>query len=101
MLLTDTHLRSGESFLLANYISHRNDRLTERGGRDILVRLGIDHKAVTVQVLKHLEATATQDTMSSKRAKILVVYPSPSRPLIFRIDLPALVAVFPSSRRVT
>jgi hypothetical protein len=40
-LLTVTHLRSDEVFRLANYVCHRNNRLTEGGGTAILVRRGI------------------------------------------------------------
>ena len=50
-LLTKTHLRSGEVFRTANYVCHCNDRLIKRGGTAILVRRGIDHHTVPVQVL--------------------------------------------------
>jgi hypothetical protein len=80
-LLTETHLRSGEVFRLANYVCHRNDRLTQGGGTAILVRRGIDHHAVPIQGLQHLEATAIQGKLVNKLVKILAVYLSPSRPL--------------------
>ena len=60
-----------EVFRLENYICHRNDRLTEGGGTAILVRRVIDHHAVPVQGLQHLEATAIQVMYASKTAKIL------------------------------
>ena len=44
-LLTETHLRSGEAFRMANYICDRTDRLTEGGATVILVRRGRDHYA--------------------------------------------------------
>jgi hypothetical protein len=66
---------------MANYVCHRTDGLIE-GGRDILVCCCIDHNAITVQGLKHLEATAIQNMLASKPVNILVNYPSPSRPLI-------------------
>jgi hypothetical protein len=86
-LSTETHLRSGEVFRMANYVCHRNDRLTERCGIAILVRHGIDHHALPVQDLQHLEATAIQVMWASKPVKILAVYLSPSRPLVAS-DLP-------------
>ena len=81
-LLNKTHVRSGEVFRLATYVCHRNDRLTEGGGTAILVRRGIDHHAVPVQGLEHLEDTAIQVILVSKAVKILAAYLSPSRPLI-------------------
>jgi hypothetical protein len=79
-LLTETHLRSGVVFRMANYVCHRTDRLTEGGGTAILVRRGIDHHAVPVQGLEHLEATAIEVVMGSKPVRILAVYLPPSRP---------------------
>jgi len=71
---------------MVNYVCHRTDRLTEAEGSAILVRRGIDHKPVTVQDLKHLEATAIQDTLASKPVKILEVCTSTSRsPDCYRI----------------
>jgi hypothetical protein len=80
--LAEAHLRSREVFLLENYVCHRNDRLTEGGGTAILVRRGIVHHAVSVQVLQHLEATAIQVMLAAKPVKILAAYLSPTRPLI-------------------
>jgi hypothetical protein len=79
---------------------HRTDRLTEGGGTAILVRRGVDHYALPVQGVKHLEATAIQVMLASKPVKTLAVYQSPSRPLIAS-DLSTLVAVFPSSWQMT
>jgi hypothetical protein len=42
-LLTETQLRSGDVFWMANYVFQRNDRLTEGGRTTILVHRGIDH----------------------------------------------------------
>jgi hypothetical protein len=81
-LLTETHLRSGEVFRLANYVCPRNDRLIQGGGTAILVRRGIDHHAVPIQGLQHLEATAIQVKSVNKPVKILAVYLSPSRPIL-------------------
>jgi len=81
-LLAETHLRSGEVFRLANYVCHRNDPLTERGGKAILVQRGIVHHAVPVQGLQHLEATAIQVMLATKPVKILADYLSTTRPLI-------------------
>jgi exonuclease III len=81
-LLTETHLRSGQVFLLANYVCHHTDRPTEGGGTAILVRRGIDHYAITVPGLTQLEATAIHVMLASGPVKILAAYLSPSRPLI-------------------
>jgi hypothetical protein len=67
---------------MVNYVCHRTDRLTQGGGKAILVRRGIDHQSVPVLGLQHLEATAIQVTMGSKLGRILAVYLSPSRPLL-------------------
>ena len=53
-LLTETHLRSGVIFRMANDVCHHNDWLTKVGGTAIVFRHGIDHHAVPVQCLKHL-----------------------------------------------
>jgi hypothetical protein len=53
-LLTETLLRSGDVFRLANCVCHRNNRLTEGGGKAIQVHYVIDHHAVPVQVIQHL-----------------------------------------------
>jgi exonuclease III len=81
-LLAETHFRSRDVFRLANYVCHRNDRLTEGDGTAILVRRGIVHHAVPVQGLQHLEATAIQVMLAAKPVKILAAYLSPTRPLI-------------------
>ena len=47
-----------------------------------MVRRGVDHYAVPVQGLKHLEATTIQVTLASKSVKILAVYLSPSWPMV-------------------
>jgi len=66
---------------MGNYICHRTDRLTEGGGTAMLVRRGIDHYALPVHCLRHLEATAIYVVMGSKPVKILAVYLKPIRPL--------------------
>jgi hypothetical protein len=81
-LLTETCLRPGGVFRLANYVCHCNDRLTEEGRKAILVHRRINNHAVPVQGLEYLEATAIQVMLASKPLKIMAVYLSPSRPLI-------------------
>jgi hypothetical protein len=81
-LLTETHLNAGKVFQMANYVCNRTDWLTEGGGTAILVRCGIDHHAVPMQSLVHLEATAIQAMLASKLVKILAIYLSSSWPLI-------------------
>jgi hypothetical protein len=81
-LLTETHLRSGQVFRLANYVCHLTDRPTECGGTAILVRRGIDHYARHIPGLTQLEATSIHFMLPSGPLKILAAYLSPSRPLI-------------------
>jgi hypothetical protein len=59
-LLNETHLYPGQAFRFANYICHRTDRSTKGGGTAILVRRGIQHHALPVPGLRHLEATAIE-----------------------------------------
>jgi endonuclease/exonuclease/phosphatase family metal-dependent hydrolase len=89
-LLTENHLRSGVVFRMANYFCHRTDQLTQGGGTAILARRCIDHHAVPVQGLRHLEETAIQVMMGSKPVRILAVYLSPCRPLL-ATDLSACI----------
>jgi exonuclease III len=72
-LLTKTHLRSGDVFRMANYVCHRNDRVTVGDGTAILVRCDTDHYAVPVHGLQHLEATAIQILLAKMPVKILAV----------------------------
>ena len=50
-IVDETHLRSGESFRIANYVCHRTYHLTEEGGTAILVPRGIYRDSVPVQSL--------------------------------------------------
>ena len=59
-------------FRLADYVCHRNDRLSEGGGKAILIRRDVDHHDVPVQGLQHLEATAIQVMLDNKPMKVLV-----------------------------
>jgi len=68
-LLSETFLIPGQAFWLANYVCHRTDRLTVRGGRAILV-----HHSVPVPGLTHLEATAIQVILAGRPVKILAAY---------------------------
>ena len=45
-----------------------------------MVLRGIDHHAVPIQGLQHLEATAIQVTLARKPVKILAAYLSPPAP---------------------
>jgi hypothetical protein len=62
------------------------------GGTAILVRRGIDHHAIPVPGLTHLKATAIQIALAGRPVKVLVVYVSPSRPLLKR-DLSVCLSV--------
>jgi hypothetical protein len=90
-LLTETHVRSGQVFRLANYVCHRIDRPTEGGGTAILVRRGIGHYAIPAPGLTQLEATAIQVMLATEPVTILAAYLSPSRPLI-EADLSACLS---------
>jgi hypothetical protein len=57
-LLKGTHLESGRALRFAKYFCHRTDRPNQWGITAMLVRRSIDHLAVQVSDLKHLEATA-------------------------------------------
>jgi hypothetical protein len=98
-LLNETHLDPGQAFLFANYVCHRTDRSTKAGGTAILVRRGLQHHALPVQGLRHLEANAIELKLAGKPTKILAVYDLPCRPLIksdltacFSGGLPVLMA---------
>ena len=80
-LLRETFLTPGQAFRLANYVCHRTDRPSTRGGTAILVRRGITHHSVPVSGLTHLQATAFQVTLAGRPVLILAAYLSPSRPL--------------------
>jgi len=66
-LLSETYLNPGQPFRLANYVCHRTDRPTLRGGTAILVRRRIVHHLEPVPGLTHLEATAIQITLAADR----------------------------------
>ena len=95
-LLTETHLRSGETLQMANYVCHRTDRLTEGGGTAVPVCWGINHYTEPIQGVRHLEDTDIQVTLASKLVKILgwSTCHHASLSSIWTC-LPALVAVFP------
>jgi hypothetical protein len=79
--LNETHLESGRDFRFANYVCHRTYRQARGGGTAILVRRDIDHYAVPVSGLRHLEATAIHLVLANKLVKIVAAYLSPTRPL--------------------
>jgi len=81
-LLSETHLNPSQPFRFANYVCHRTDRPTLRGGTAILVRRGIAHHLEPVPGLTHLEAIANQITLAGRPVVVLAAYLSPSHPLI-------------------
>ena len=92
---------------MANYVCHRNDRLTEGGATAKLVRRAIGHHGVPVQGLEHLEATAIQVMMANKPVEILAAYLFRTRPLIasdlsacLGDGLPVLIAGDPNAKHV-
>jgi hypothetical protein len=94
-LLNETHLESGRALRFANYVCHRRDRPTRGGGTVILVRRGIDHYAVPVSGLQHLEATTIHLVLATRPVKIVAAYLSPARPLIESDLSNCLSGVFP------
>jgi len=70
-LLSETFLKHGQAFRLANYVCHSTDRPTAGGGTAILVRCSIVHHSVPIPGLTQLEATAIQVTMAGKPVRIL------------------------------
>jgi hypothetical protein len=106
-LLSETFLKPGQDFRLANYVRHRTDRLTAWFGTAILVRRGIVHHSEPVTGLTHLEATAFQVTLAGRPVKIFSVYLSPSRPLIgadltacFGRGIPVIMAGYLNAKHV-
>jgi hypothetical protein len=73
------HLESGTALRFANYVCPTRGR---GGGTAILVRRGIDHYAVPVLGLQHLEATAIHLVLATRPVKLMSAYFSPTRPLI-------------------
>jgi hypothetical protein len=81
-LLKQTHLQSVHPFRLANYICYRTDHQARGGGTEILVHRGIDHCAVPVLGLQHLEPSSIHLVLASRPVKIVAGYLSPTRPLV-------------------
>jgi hypothetical protein len=73
-LLNETHLVSERALRFANYVCHRTDRPTSGGGTAILVHKGIDHYAVPVSGLQHLEATAIHLVLATRPVKLVSAY---------------------------
>jgi exonuclease III len=79
-LLNETHLVKGRALKFGNYVCHRTERPTPGGGRAVLVHKGIDHYAVSVSGLQHLEATAIHLVLATRPVKLVSAYLSPTRP---------------------
>jgi exonuclease III len=98
-LLNETHLESGRALRFANYVCHRTDRPTRRGGGGgtaILDRRGIDHYAVLVSGLQHLEATAIHLVLTTRPVKLVTSYLSTTPPMIESDLSECLSGGFPS-----
>jgi exonuclease III len=80
-LLRETQLEPVRALRFANYVFHRTDRPTRGGCTTILVSRGIDHYAVPVSGLQHLEATAINTVLANWPVKVVAVYLPPTRPL--------------------
>jgi hypothetical protein len=59
---------------------------TRGGGREILVYRGIDHYAVPVSGVQHLEATVIHLVLATRPVKLVAAYLSPTGPVI-KLDL--------------
>jgi hypothetical protein len=94
-LLNETYLLSGRALRLANYVCHRTDSPTPEGGTAIFVRQGIDHYAMPVSGLHHLEAIAVHLVFATRPVKLVAAYLSPTRPLIESDLSECLSGVFP------
>jgi hypothetical protein len=70
-LLSGILVNPGQAFRVANYVSHRTNRLTARGGTVILVRRCIAHQSLPVSGLNHFEATAIQVILAGIQVKII------------------------------
>ena len=81
-LLSETFLKPGENFRLANYVCYRTERPTAGSTTAILAQRGIQHHSVPVTSFTQLKATAIQTELAGRPVKILSLYLSPSRPLI-------------------
>jgi hypothetical protein len=82
-ILSISTLSTCQKFLYtSNYICHRTDRLTERGGEAIRFRRDIVNHSVPVPGLTHLRASANKIMMDGKLVKIVAPYLLSSRPLI-------------------
>jgi hypothetical protein len=66
----------------ANYVFHRTDPHTPGGGKAFLVHKDIDHYAVPVSGLHHIEPTAIHLLLATRPVKLVSAYLSPIRPLI-------------------
>jgi exonuclease III len=73
-LLNETHLESDWALSFANYVCYRTNCPTQGGGTAILVRRGIDHYAVPVSGLQHLEATAIHLVLATRPMKLVAAY---------------------------
>jgi hypothetical protein len=73
-LLNGTHLEPGRALRFANPDSG--------GGTAILLHRGVDHYAVPVLCLQHLEANVTHLLLATRPVKIVAAYISPTQPLI-------------------
>jgi hypothetical protein len=80
-LLRETRLESGRALRFANYVCHWTDRLARGGGTVILFHRGIDHYAVPVWGLQHLEASVMHVVLANRSVKVLAAYLLPTRPL--------------------
>jgi hypothetical protein len=81
-LFNETQLVAVRALRFANYVCHRTDRPTSGGGTAILVHKGIDHYAVPVSGLQHLEATAIHLVLATRPVKLVSAYLAPTRPVI-------------------
>ena len=78
-LLSETFLKPGKAFRLANYICHSTESLTARGGTTITDRRSILRYPVPVPGLTHLEANVIQVKIGKNTCGLPFAFPPTDR----------------------
>lgn len=81
--INESWLKPSKKFQLPNYITYRDDRLTNKGGGTaILVKINIDHRLAHSFSSSNIESTAVVVNTFSGPLKLISVYVPPNRQLI-------------------
>ena len=97
-LINETHLHPNIKWAVPGYTVIRTDRpnstpLCHGGGTAVLLKIGIQHHQVPMELTEKLEATAVQLMTSGKPLRVIALY-HPPRGNLHTLDLSAL---FPDS----